>query len=182
MHEILDREACSGDVVLRVLVVVFDGLDAEEDEPQQNGGCKRQHETTAVAHLRTVDAHGHCEARDDEDRRVRGAQPDAQRVRCRHEGVVMPVAVKQINHKQAAEEHDLGQQEEPHTERDSFLLLLYRLKVMAQVVRVLALAMCDFVLMAGCNSLAIQRSLPRVESYSPATRSRMLRSPRRGSL
>jgi hypothetical protein len=34
----------------------------------------------------------------------------------------------------------------------------------------------------GCDRLAIQRSLPRVESYSPATRSRMLHSPRRGSL
>ena len=37
MHEILDREASARDVVFRVLVVVFDGLDAEEDESQQNG-------------------------------------------------------------------------------------------------------------------------------------------------
>ena len=47
--------------------------------------------------------------------------------------------------------------------------------------RMRAFVMRDLCLLSDCNSLAIQRSLPHVESYSPASHSHRLHSPRRES-
>ena len=46
------------------------------------------------------------------------------------EGVVVPVAVQQVRKEQPAEEHDFGEQEEPHAEAARLALLLHRLEVM----------------------------------------------------
>jgi hypothetical protein len=43
---------------------------------------------------------------------------------------VVPVAVEQVGEEHAAEEHDFGQQEEPHAEAAGLALLLFRLEVM----------------------------------------------------
>ena len=44
----------------------------------------------------------------------------------------VPDAVQQVGHEQAAEEHDLGDEEDPHAQRGRFLLLLQRLEVVLQ--------------------------------------------------
>ncbi len=66
----------------------------------------------------------------DQDCRVHRAERDAQLVRRRDEGIVVPVAIEQVGKEQPAEEHDFGQQEEPHAEGSGLALLLLRLEVM----------------------------------------------------
>src|ERR1700758_4525030 len=92
----------------------------------------------------------------------------------RHECRVVPVAVNQVGAEQPTEEHDLGQQEEPHAERGGLLLLLQIREVVPQIWRMFVFRL--LLLGMSCDRLAIQQFAPRVWSYSPATRSRRPRS------
>ena len=49
-------------------------------KPRQIVRLSEMQQPFAVARLRAVDAHGHGEAGEDQDRGIGGAQPDAQRV------------------------------------------------------------------------------------------------------
>ncbi len=133
-----------------------------------------------MLHLGRPDAQRHEEAGGDQDRRIGCAQRNAQLVRRRDEGVVVPVAVEQVGEEQAAEEHDFGQQEEPHAEGSGLALLLLRLEVMTVLrqrdVRVLRARGLVRVRMC-CYDRIIQRSSPLVPSCARATRSHRLHDP-----
>ena len=109
-------------------------------------------------------------------RRIGSAETDAQRIAAGHKGVVIPVAIEQVGHEQAAEEHDFGQQEEPHAEAGGFPLLVHRDEMVAQVSGMLLVPFVGF-RVSGGDRLAIQQSLPRVRSYEPTSHSRTLRDP-----
>ena len=49
------------------------------------------------------------------------------------EGFGVHVPVDHVGGEQAAEEHDLGDQEQPHPERGGLLLLLHRVELMGRV-------------------------------------------------
>ena len=131
----------------------------------------------AIADLRRIDAHGHGEAGEDQDRRIGGSEADAQRIAAGHEGVVIPVAIEQVGHEQAAEEHDFRQQKEPHAEARGLPLLLHRDEMVAQISRMRFVMPLVGFGVPGCDRLAIQRSLPRVRSCAPTSHSRTPRDP-----
>ena len=66
-------------------------------------------------------------------------QQDVQLVRRRDEGRVVPVAIDQVGGEEAAEEHDFGEQEEPHGEVGGVDLLAHGFEVVALVGRMLVL-------------------------------------------
>ena len=68
-------------------------------------------------------------------RGVGGAPANLQLVRGLDEGWVVPVAIDQVGGKEPAEEHDFGQQEEPHGEVGGIALLRVGFEVMALVGR-----------------------------------------------
>ena len=52
-------------------------------------------------------------------------------------GWIVPVAIDQVCAEHAPEEHDFGEQKEPHAEGGRLPLLLHRLEVVTQIGRVL---------------------------------------------
>ena len=130
LTKLADVKACAGDVVLLPLFVVFDRLDAKERQAEDVGQHQHQHQQLALAHLSRPHANRHAETRGNEDDRVGRPERDAELVRSRHERVVVPVAVQQVREEHAAEEHDFGQEEQPHAEASRLALLFLRLEMM----------------------------------------------------
>src|ERR1700688_1842779 len=87
---------------------------------------------------------------------------------------VVPVSVEQIGEEETAEEHDFGQEEQPHAEASRLALLSFRLEVMAVLrqrnVRVVPWD-SSLVRVRMCGHRVIQRSFPRLQSCAQATRS-----------
>ena len=167
-------------MVLVVLFLVLDGLDAKEGEAQDERDHQAQHQRALLFHLGGPHAHGHGEAGSDEDGGVRGAPEDIELVRCLDERRIVPVAVDEVGGKEAAEEHDFGEQEEPHGEVGGVTLLRVGFEVMALVGEVLVMspfgrAVHDYPVFR--DDLAIRHWLPLSPSGLRATRSRMLRDP-----
>ena len=130
----------AGNVVLVDLLLVLDGLDAKEGEAEDEGDDETQNERALLAHLGGPDAHGHGEAGSDEDGGVGCAPEDIQLVRCLDEGRVVPVAIDEVGGEQAAEEHDFGEQEEPHGEVGGVTLLRIGFEMVALVGQVLVMS------------------------------------------
>jgi hypothetical protein len=63
------------DVVLEVLRVVLEGLDAEEHAPKRHGEHEEDDQRSAPGHLRGLDRQRHRQAAGDENGRVRGYRP-----------------------------------------------------------------------------------------------------------
>ncbi len=62
-------------MVLLPLLVILDGLDAEEDQAQDKVSTEEQNQHALLAHLRRPHAHGHGEAGDDQHRVFAVPQP-----------------------------------------------------------------------------------------------------------
>src|SRR3984885_10492249 len=88
----------------------------------------------------------------------------------------IPIAIEQVGHEEAAEEHDFRQQKEPHAEAGSLPLLVHANEMVAQICGMLFVPFVGFRVPGG-DCLAIQQSLPRVRSCEPTSHSRTLRDP-----
>src|SRR6266478_9768411 len=69
----LELEIQAGDVVLNILVVILDGLDAKKDRAEDQSGDEEPSERFFPAGLRGPDSHGHGQAAANEDDGVDGA-------------------------------------------------------------------------------------------------------------
>ena len=106
---------------------------------------------------------------------VRRAPADVQLVRGLDEGRIVPVAHDQVGGEEPAEEHDFGEQEEPHGEVGGVELLVDGLEVVALIGRMLVMSFRH-------GAVRQLRCYPTLATSfcllcSPATRSRRLRDP-----
>jgi len=83
--------------------------------------------------LRGPDGHGHGQTAHNQHNGIASSEGDIQRVAADAEGGTEGAAIDGVSEEQAAEEQDLGDQENPHAERSGFLLLLERLKMSVQI-------------------------------------------------
>ena len=93
------------------LFLVLRSLDAKKSQAQRNRQNQVDDQTLFSAHLGAVDGHRHREAGANQDRRIGRSHPDVERVASGNKGGVVPVAIDQVCHEHAAEEHEFGQQE-----------------------------------------------------------------------
>ena len=84
------------------------------------------------AGLRRPHRQRHRQAAADQDDGVDAAEQDVELEAAFGPRLRIPHAIEQVGHEQAAEEHDLGDEEDPHAERGRFVLLLQRLEVVLQ--------------------------------------------------
>jgi hypothetical protein len=101
-------------------------------QPQQHRQHHEPHQGLAIAQLGGAHRQRHSEAAADEDRRVDAAQPDVQVMAAGDEHRREERPVDHIGGEHPAEEHDLGDQEDPHPERSGFALLIEALEMMRQ--------------------------------------------------
>ena len=97
------------------------------------------HRGPAQAGLRAADRQRHRQAAADQHDGVDRAQREVQLVAALGPRLRVPDAIQHVGQEEAAEEHDLGDQEQPHAERGSLVLLPQRVEVMLErrmVVRV----------------------------------------------
>ena len=86
----------------------------------------------ALVGLRRADAERHRQRAADQDDGVERAPEERDRRARGDERVVIPRPVEHVGHEQATEEQDFGEQEGPHAEDGSLLLLPHRLELMLQ--------------------------------------------------
>ena len=89
----------------------------------------------APADLRGVHRQRHGQAAGEQDGGVDGAEADVELVAGVGERRRVQRAVDDVGGEQAAEEHDLGDQEHPHAERRRLVLLLGVVELMGDVRR-----------------------------------------------
>src|SRR5271168_333801 len=175
IDELRDIKVSAWNMVLLPLLVVLVVLDAKEHQPEYRREDEEDNKQTPLPDLSSPDTQRHKKAGADQHSRIRRAQRNTELVRCNDKGIVVPVAIQQVREEQSTEEHDFGQQEEPHPEGASFPLLLFRLKVMPVLRQSDVLMLrCDgrLVRMWMCSyDRIIQRSSPLVPSCGRATRS-----------
>ena len=80
--------------------------------------------------MRVIDGQGHRNAADDENDGVYRAHRHVQVVAARGKGFGVVQTVVNVNHEQAAEEHDFLHQKDPHADGVGLFLLLHVLKLM----------------------------------------------------
>ncbi len=72
--KVLHAETGAGNVVVDILIMIRNGLDAQKSEPQHNREYQRSDQPSAVTGLRGVDAHGYGEAGEIQHQCVGGSQ------------------------------------------------------------------------------------------------------------
>src|ERR1041385_3839461 len=97
----------------------------------------------AIAELGGTNRHGHGQATADQDRGVKGANPEVQAAAGGGKFRKEPTPVNQISTKHAAEEHDFCAQEPPHAKRGRVALLLFVGKVVSQLRAVFVFNLFD---------------------------------------
>src|SRR5437867_5347434 len=96
-------------------IVVFEGLDADEGQGEEDGAGVKELETAKLVHLARGPGHDGSDAGGDEDNRVGRADGNV-------EPTVGPVAFgsahaqQDVGGKQGAEEHDFGAKEQPNAD------------------------------------------------------------------
>src|SRR5436190_13079074 len=119
-------------MVVYPLVVILDAFDAKEDAAQADGCDQEEYQQHAFPGLRTPRGHSHGEAGADQHRGVRRAEWYVRGAAGGDKRVVVHVSVDQVCGKEAAEEHDLRDQEDPHTKAGGIALLIQCVKVVLQ--------------------------------------------------
>ena len=128
-----EMEVRSGDEVMLPLRRVLEVLDHQEGDSQEAGGVEPVDERLDLPQLRGTHSQRHGEGAPDEDDGVESTELDRKLVAAGREGVRVLPAVEQVTHEQAAEEHDLLHQKEPHPEGGGLLLLLEVVEVVRQI-------------------------------------------------
>src|SRR5262245_21883970 len=112
-----------------VLVLVLEELDDEERQSEHHGAKEVPDRSLLRSGLRRADGHGHRETAADEHYRVEAAEPDVELEAAFRPGMRVPDAINQVCRQEPAEEHDFGDEKEPHSEGGGLELLLHRLEV-----------------------------------------------------
>src|SRR6266478_8739658 len=119
----------AGNVVLFILGVIFDGLDAEKNGAKKQSQDKKECDELLFSDLGGPDRHGHGQAAGDEDDGVETAKFQVEALATFREDSGIGMTVDGIGQEHAAEKEDFGSQENPHAEGSRFFLLLHRLKM-----------------------------------------------------
>src|ERR1700738_3687823 len=130
IYELRNIEVRARDVVLLELLRILNILDSKEGQPEDRGQDQEYYQQAPLPDFGSPHAQRHEEPGADQENRIDRAELDAELVRGGDKGFVVPVPVQKISEEEAAEEHDLRQQEKPHPQGAGLALLLLRLKVM----------------------------------------------------
>src|SRR5580692_10362001 len=114
------------------LFVPFEGLDAEERHAQEQGPNQPENDAAALAELRGPHRHHHGEAAAQKHNGVGRADVDIEAATGDREDIGILGAVYAVRQKHAAEEHDFGDEEDPHAERRSVPLLRGGIELLAE--------------------------------------------------
>src|SRR5713226_1589041 len=114
-------------------LLVFDGLDAKKNGAKTKSGDQENTDQYLLADLRGPDRHGHGQTAHNQHNGVASAQFNVKSVAANAESGAEGATVDSVSEEHAAEEQDFGDQENPHAERGSFLLLLERFKLPVQI-------------------------------------------------
>ena len=126
----------------------------------------------ALVGLRASHRHRHRQRAADQHGGVEAAPEQVERSARFRERVEVPDAVDHVGHEQPAEEQDFGEQEHPHPEDGSLLLLRHRVEVMLQRRMVRAWA---------CRASAVRDRVRQDASpWRRRARTRRVRCPRSG--
>ena len=117
-------ERRSGHMVLLEFLFVLETLDDEEGHPQQYRNNEIADQHFALARFRRFHRQYNRNRADDKDGCINCSEPNVELLASGREGVEVGDAVDEIAAEHAAEEHDLGHQEQPHAKRGGVLLLL----------------------------------------------------------
>src|SRR6266849_2048910 len=130
---VLHVKGTAGNEMVVELLLVFDRFDAEKDSSETK--CSDQENTNQFlfTDLRGPHGHGHGQTAHNQHDGVAGTELDIQRVAADAEGGAERAAVDGVGEEHAAEEQDFSDQENPHAERGSVLLLLKGLKLSVQI-------------------------------------------------
>src|SRR5262249_62061488 len=120
----------AGKKMLLEFGVIFEKLDAEENEPQNNRQHQEPNQRLSSTRFRAMNSQSHGEAAADQHRRIRGPKPNVQTVTRSGKRQQVPVSVDKIRRKHAAEKHYLGREKYPHAEPRRLVLLLDTVEVM----------------------------------------------------
>ena len=113
-------------------MVILETLDHQKGQPERDRQQQPSHGRLLLTGLRGPHPERHRQAAADQDDRVETAEHDVELETAFRPGLRVPHAIQQIRHQQAAEEHHLGDKEDPHAERGRLVLLIQRLKVMLE--------------------------------------------------
>src|SRR6266478_6182480 len=130
---VLHVKAEAGDEMVVEFLLVFDGLDAKKDGAKTKRGDQENTDQFLLPDLRGPDGHGHGQTAHNQHNGVAGAQHDVKGIAANAKSGAECMAVYGVGQKEAAEEQDFGDQEDPHAERSGFLLLLEGLKLSVQL-------------------------------------------------
>ena len=111
--------------VMLELLGVLEILDDKERRAEQDRENQVDDLADPRSRLRRADREHHRERAADQDGRVEAAHAHIQMVAGRRPRIRVPVAVQDVGHEQAAEEHDFGDQKHPHPQRGRFELLVH---------------------------------------------------------
>src|SRR5580700_11775573 len=119
-------------MVLLEFLFVLEALDYEKGHAEQHGNNEVANQQFAFAGLRCFLRQNNRHRADDKDSGIRGSEPDVELLTSRGEGVEIGEPVDQVGAEHATEEHDFGDQEQPHAKRGGVLLLLLIRELMNQ--------------------------------------------------
>ena len=173
----LETEGRAGDVMLHKFFPVLDAFDAEEGETEDHREDEARDQQCAAGGLCGPDREDYGQTAADEYGGVGGAVAHVDGFAGGGEIREIPAAVNQVGAEQAAEKHDFGGEEDPHSQAGGIALLL-GLGEVVQERRVVG-----FGVKAGCGGAIGQRGPPRCGvrlcPASPALRSCRLPRSRR---
>ncbi len=114
------------------LGAVLDDLDSQKDPSQQDGRQDEANDGLASPGLGCPHGQSHCQAAADENRSVDGPEGDVELMATQGERRSLTRAVNDVGGEQAAEEHDLRDQEDPHSQIGSLTLLIVAVEMVGQ--------------------------------------------------
>ena len=124
--------------MVRKLLGILEVFDHQERTSAQDRGDQESNRLVSLAQLVRVNRHNHRPRAHKQNRSVRGTHLDVQvLVRLPEVQLVHPAA-KREREEQRAEEHDLRDQERPHTNDVALALLLVIFKLMMKINVVVA--------------------------------------------
>jgi hypothetical protein len=125
-----------------ILVVILPGLNSKERQTQDQ--CRNQTENLGalLTDLCEIHSHRHRETAEDQDDSVERSQREIEVVtRGRKSGRKLRT-VERVSQEHAAEEHDLGHEKHPHSQRARLTLLLHVLEMVLQRAMVVRFRCC----------------------------------------
>ena len=114
------------------MLAVFDGLDAEEAEREEDRQRQADGRGARVVGAREMDRHRDGEAGGDQHHRVQRAERDVQVPAALGEGELELKAIDRIPGEEPGEEQDLGGEEEPHPQLHRLVLAVERGEVVRE--------------------------------------------------